>query len=123
MLMQSIKVFQESQNVLVFDGRKSREKRSFKIDDAIGKSSLNGIFEAECHVRSFSNFNSWSHLHTYMEHVEENWTGHVNMYIFLEQNGPCCFLGKAKNFLFCYVIAAPALKKCSEVRGLVRKFC
>lgn len=33
------------------------------------------------------------------------------MYIFLEQNGPCCFLGKAKNFLFCYVIAAPALKK------------
>lgn len=72
--MQSIKVFQESQNVLVFDGRKSREKRSFKIDDAIGKSSLNGIFEAECHVRSFSNFNSWSHLHTYVEHVEENWT-------------------------------------------------
>ncbi len=33
------------------------------------------------------------------------------MFIFLEQKFPCCFLGKAKNFLLCYVIAAPALKK------------
>lgn len=42
------------------------------------------------------------------------------MYIFSEQNSPCCFLGKAKNFLFCYVIAAPALQKMqpSERRDL-----